>query len=113
MSLFSFYFVSFTAFIFNCGVNIQHNLSFVKFLGIIELMRIKLVGSQYKILSRYCEDLSEVAALSTFGGYFLPSVLTTEIRPTSSEAIFGGITSLFLLSASLMFIKKGDYVRRS
>jgi len=74
----------------------------------MELMKLNLFPSQYKLLSRYCEDLSKAALLSTAGGYFLPSVLPSAIRPTLSEAAFGGIVSLTLLLFSIKFVKKGE-----
>lgn len=71
-------------------------------------MAIKLVSSQYKLLSRYCEDLSKATALATVVGFFLPSVLPSAIMPTPEKAVFGGIWSLTLLGVAAILVKKGE-----
>lgn len=70
-------------------------------------MRIRVSSAQYKLLSRYCEDLSKAAVLSTVAGYFLPSVLPSATKPSLAEAIIGGMVSLILLIAAVNLIKKG------
>jgi len=71
-------------------------------------MAVELESSQYKLLSRYCEDLSKATVLSTVVGFFLPSVLPAAITPTPDKAIMGGVWSLALLGMAVALIKKGE-----
>lgn len=71
-------------------------------------MAIKIVPSQYKLLSRYCENLSSAIALATLVGFFLPSVLPSAIVPTKQMAIAGTIWALILLVLAVILVRKGE-----
>ncbi|OGM30750.1 hypothetical protein A2630_04070 [Candidatus Woesebacteria bacterium RIFCSPHIGHO2_01_FULL_44_10] len=71
-------------------------------------MHIKLTSSQYKLLSRYFEDLSKALVLYNVIGYFLPSILPTTIRPSGSQLILGAFASLTVLALALILERGGE-----
>ena len=70
-------------------------------------MKLKITSSQYKLLSRYCEDLSKAIMLYNIVGYFLPSVLSSLNKPSIGEFIVGLVAALTLLFISIILINRG------
>lgn len=68
-------------------------------------MKLKLLPSQYKLLSRYCEDLSKAVALYNVAGFFLPSILPNAIRPSLGQFLGSIVAALTLLTAAGILIK--------
>lgn len=71
-------------------------------------MKLQLSTSQYRLLSRYCEDLSKALALYNVGGYILPSVLPSSIRPSLVEFAGGGFAALTFFVFAIILVKRGE-----
>lgn len=68
----------------------------------------KLSSSQYKMIAHYIEDISKAIVVSNVAGYFLPSILSTNARPTEFHLISGLIVSLTTFVFAVILIRKAE-----
>jgi len=71
------------------------------------MFKLELASSQYKLLSRYCADLSKALLIASVIGFVLPSALPSAIVPTPDKALAGGIGALTLLVFAVKFAEGG------
>ena len=71
-------------------------------------MKIKFSSAQYRLFSRYAEDVSKGVLLYSVVGYFLPSVLPSAVRPSLLEFVMGVLASLTGLIGASILVEKGE-----
>jgi len=72
------------------------------------MVKTELTASQYKLLSRYCEEASRALFISVVIGFILPSVLPSALRPTLYQFFWGMILSLMFLLGAVKLVERGE-----
>ena len=72
------------------------------------MVKPELTSSQYKLLSRYCEDSSRTLFISVVVGFILPSVLPSAVRPTLYQFFWGVILSLMFLLGAVKLVERSE-----
>ncbi|MBI3576996.1 hypothetical protein HY086_03090 [Candidatus Gottesmanbacteria bacterium] len=74
-------------------------------------MSIRLHSGQYRLLSRYAEDVSKATLLYNVAGYFFPSILQSAFQPTLFQLLTGAVLSLTFLVIALILENKARRIK--